>query len=105
MAEQVGFNPAIFDQAFDNIEKSIKIASKRQAIIAHNIANANTPDYEALEFDEILGRAVVRQDERKVILEKEMADLSENSVLYSSYIKLMSQKLGILRTIASQGRR
>lgn len=95
----------LFDKTFDDLETSMKITAKRQAVIAHNIANANTPGYEAQEFDEYLGRAVTRQNEKNVILEKEMADLSDNSLKYSSYVKLMTQKLGILRTIASQGKR
>lgn len=95
----------LFDKTFDNMENSMRIAAKRQAVIAQNIANANTPGYEAQEFDEVLGRAVKRQNEKKVIIEKEMADLSDNSIKHLSYVKLMSQKMGILRTIASQGKR
>ena len=105
MTEAVNYNPGVFDQSFEDLEKAMKIAAKRQAIISHNIANANTPDYEALKFDEVLGEAVVRENNKKVVLEKEMAELSENSLKYSSYVKLMSQKLGILRSIATQGRR
>ena len=96
---------AIFDKSFDDLEKSIRVSAKRQAVIAQNIANANTPGYEALEFDEALERAVVRQDAKKVVLEKEMAELSQNSMKYSSYVKIMTAKLGVLKTIASQGKR
>ena len=95
----------IFDPTFRHLESGMKRTSAKQAIYAHNIANAGNPDFEALEFDEELGRAVKRLDSRKVILEEEMAALSENSVRYSSYVKLMSSKLGILRTIATQGRK
>lgn len=96
---------AIFDQTFNNLENAIKVSAKRQAVIAHNIANANTPGYEAMEFDEVLNQAVVRQGEKEVVLEKEMDRLSRNSMDYSSYVKLMSTKLSILRTISSQGKK
>jgi len=97
--------PEIFDKSFNDLEQAIKIAAKRQAIIAHNIANANTPGFEAQEFDEVLGKAIVRQDAKKVVLEKELDALSQNSMRYSSYVKLMTSKLGILRNIATQGKR
>lgn len=95
----------MFDKSFDALENAIRVSAKRQAVIAHNIANANTPGYEAKEFDEVLGKAVVREDNKKVVLEKEMDELSKNSMKYSSYVKLLSSKLGILRTIATQGKR
>lgn len=99
------YTPAIFDRSFEDLERAIQVSAKKQAIIAHNISNANTPGYEAKEFDEILGRAVVRQNNKKVVLEEEMDRLSQNSLAYSSYVKLLSSKLGILRSIATQGKR
>lgn len=95
----------IFDPTFKQLEQGMRVASAKQAVIAHNIANANNPDFEAMEFNEELGRAEKRLDNKKVVVEEEMADLSENSVRYSSYVKLLSSKLGILRTIATQGRK
>ncbi|NQU16931.1 MAG: hypothetical protein HQ564_02600 [Candidatus Saganbacteria bacterium] len=97
--------PAIFDKSFDDLEKAIRVSARRQAVIAHNIANANTPGYKPLEFNEVLERAVESENNKKVVLEKELSDLSKNSLKYSSYIKIMSSKLGILRTIATQGKR
>jgi flagellar basal body rod protein FlgB len=95
----------IFDPSIGNLEQALKSSAARQAVISHNLANANTPGYEALEFDEELGRAIARQDKKKVIIEEEMAALSDNSVRYSSYVKLLSTKLNIIRTIATQGRK
>lgn len=83
----------------------MEIATRRQEVIAHNIANANTPGFEPQTFDEQLMRAVKRTEQREVNLEQELSSLTENSVQYSSYIKLMTAKFNILRTIATQGRR
>ncbi|MBU0572989.1 MAG: flagellar basal body protein [Candidatus Margulisbacteria bacterium] len=80
-------------------------AVERQAVIAQNIANANTPGYEPLEFDEVLQKAVKRRDQENVSIEKEMALLADNSVKYSSYAKLMSSKVNLMKTIISQGRK
>lgn len=95
----------VFDPAFNDLERSMQIAAKRQAVIAQNIANANTPGYQALEFDEQLMRAVKRQERKNVVLEDELAALTDNSMKYSAYVKLMTSKLNIIRTIATQGRR
>ena len=101
MAEPVG----MFDEPFEALERSMQIAAQRQAVIAQNIANAQTPGYEPLAFDEQLMRAVKRLDNKKVVLEEELAALTENSVKYSAYVKLLSSKINVLRTIATQGRR
>jgi len=101
MAEPLG----LFDESFGNLERAMEIATKKQAVIAHNIANAKTPGYEALTFDEELMRAVKRLDKKQVVLEEELAALTENSMKYSAYVKLLSSKINVLRTIATQGRR
>ena len=48
----------IYDQTFDSLERSMKVAAMKQAVIAQNIANAKTPGYEAMTFDEQLNMAV-----------------------------------------------
>jgi flagellar basal body rod protein FlgB len=95
----------IFDSTFYNLQRAMDNASKRQAILAHNMANANTPGYDAMDFDAVLGEAVKRADGRGVVIEEEMASLTENSVMYSAYVKLLSSKLSTLRSIATQGRK
>lgn len=95
----------MFDAAFGNLEKGMKISAEKQAVYSHNIANISTPGYEPLDFDEELNQAVKRQGSRKVVIEDEMARLSENSSRYSAYVKLISQKITILKTIATQGRK
>ncbi|MBU0671628.1 MAG: hypothetical protein KJ732_01215, partial [Candidatus Margulisbacteria bacterium] len=67
--------------------------------------NAKTPGFEPLAFDEELMAAVKRLDRKEVVLEEELSALTENSVKYSSYVKLLTSKINMLRTIATQGRR
>ncbi len=94
----------LFDGTLVNLQDGIHKATKKQAVIAQNIANINNPDYEALEFDEILNRAVKRAN-RKVVLEEELAALSKNSVEHSAYVKLLASKMNVLHTVVTQGRR
>jgi len=106
MAE--GIEPVIptemYDSTFIRLQESIGKATKKQAVIAQNIANLNNPNYEALEFDEALDKAVKRSN-KKVIIEEEMAALSQNSIKHSAYIKLLASKLNIIHTVISQGRK
>lgn len=95
----------MFDYAYLSIEKGMKESAEKQAVHAHNLANANTPGYVPMDFDEELGKAVKRQDSKKVVIEDEMSKLSENSMKYSAYVKLLTSKINILRTVATQGRR
>jgi flagellar basal-body rod protein FlgB len=95
----------IFDPQFGNLERAMELATMRQEVITHNIANAKTPGFEALEFNEELKSAVKRQDKKQVVLEEELAKLTDNSVKYSALVKLLSAKVNVLKTIASQGRR
>ncbi|MDI6731484.1 MAG: flagellar basal body protein [Candidatus Margulisbacteria bacterium] len=95
----------MFGEPIDTVEKAMEILTRRQEVIANNIANANTPNYKALTFDEELMQAVEREKNTKIILEDELADLAKNSLEYSSYVKMMASKFNTLRTIATQGRR
>ncbi|PIS29991.1 hypothetical protein COT42_03865 [Candidatus Saganbacteria bacterium CG08_land_8_20_14_0_20_45_16] len=95
----------LFGVKFSALERAMRIAAGFQEVTAQNVANAKTPGYEALTFDEELLKAVKRQDKKEVVLEKELATLTENSIKYSSYVKLLSSKINVLRTIATQGRR
>jgi flagellar basal body rod protein FlgB len=95
----------IFDAQFRGLERAMDVATRRQEVISHNIANAKTPGFEPLTFDEHLMRAVKRTDRKDVVLEDEMAALADNSIKYSSYVKLLTSKINVLRTIATQGRR
>ena len=101
MVEAVG----MFDGTFGNLEKAMQIATQKQMVIAQNIANAKTPGYQAMTFDEQLMKAVARQDKPGVVLEDELADLTGNSIKYSACTKLLTAKIGVMKTIVTQGRR
>lgn len=95
----------LFDESFETLVKAMSIASQKQAVIAHNIANAKTPGYVAMTFDEQLMKAVQRQDNKEVVLEEELSSLTKNSTKYSAYVKLMTSKMNVLKSIATQGRK
>jgi len=95
---------AIFDGEISKLESALDRSSKVQDVISHNIANANTPGFVAMKFDDVLGKAVERMDNPKVNLEQELAALSENGLAYSSYTKMLITKLNTLRTVVKMGK-
>lgn len=104
MSEQPVQKVELFDETFNGLQVAIDRAAKKQAVIAQNIANVNTPGYEPLEFDEALNKAVKRSN-KALVIEEEMAALSKNSIEHSAYVKLLASKISVIRTIATQGRR
>ncbi len=95
----------LFDSTITALERSASNSIKKSEVIGQNIANISNPDYKAKKFDDVLGKAVERQDRKQVVLEEEMIDMSKNSGRYSAYLKLLSAKFGVLRTVISQGRK
>ena len=95
----------LFDATMSNLEKSAKIQIEKQTVTNQNIANAGNPNYTAKKFDEVLGKAVERQENKQVVLEQEMADMAKTTSRYSATLKLLAAKYGVMRTVISQGRK
>jgi flagellar basal-body rod protein FlgB len=93
----------------------LDVASLRHRVIAQNVANVNTPGYhrQELTFDKMLASqqsgslagvnivedetAIPRADGNTVQLDREMADLAKNQLLYNAAVQLLSSRLGTLR--------
>jgi|WetSurMetagenome_2_1015567.scaffolds.fasta_scaffold599737_2 flagellar basal body rod protein FlgB len=103
MSEPV-YKVEMFDDTFNNVEMALNRATKKQAIIAQNIANAGNPNYIPKDFDEVLNKAVERKN-KNIVIEEEMATLSKNAIDHSAYVKLLASKIGVLRTVVTQGRK
>ncbi len=95
---------SVFDPSFNRLSEAMENAMMRQSIAAQNIANANTPGYEALAFDDELKKAVKRQN-KKVDLDTEYAEMGKISTDHTVLVNLYNKKLNVLKVIASQGRR
>ena len=50
----------VFDQTFEALSRTIDLRTQNQTVIASNIANADTPGYQAkeLDFEKAMGRAL-----------------------------------------------
>ena len=99
----------------DYLQAGLRAASMRQAVIANNIANSNTPGYRrrAVEFEAVLADAIdsggtvdlaevrprvvrpgttpVNPDGNDVDMEKEVGDLIKNASTYKVYLRLLAR--------------
>lgn len=114
------------DQTFQVLNKALTAASLRQQIIAHNIANINTPNYKRayVSFEESLKKALdsgrgvaqvqpqikkdnrtaARLDGNNVNLEAEMTQLAMNSINYNLAVSRLNGKLNMLSYVINGGR-
>lgn len=129
---------SLFDKTVNGLQTSLAMHQLRHSVTASNIANAETPGYQAqkVDFEKALERALdldgakigvenkgpggyaaqvkadiyndpdgeVNNDGNTVNLEKEMATLSENAIMYKAALQLINKKLAALKYAASEGR-
>lgn len=115
------------------IAKSLDVAGLRHRVIADNIANAETPGFTRSEvsFCDKLKRALtaadadtairrvedvqpevqadlsspVRPDGNNVSIDKEMAELTKNSLEYETLVQLFNLKSGMVKAAITEGKR
>lgn len=107
-------------------EKMLDFAALRHKVIANNIANVNTPGFRRsdVEFAEELGRALqdrglggvsglqfkltqpnetpIRNDDNNVSVDKEMASLAENAIMYQVYAQLLTRRFRLISEILKE---
>lgn len=104
---------------------ALRFAELQHGVISQNIANVSTPGYRAVElsFDEFLSAAgkhnsashptggaelrrteglPVRADGNNVDLDREVARLRQNSLLYRTFAQLMMSQMDIMRRAMSR---
>tara|TARA_X000001036_G_scaffold431542_1_gene466012 strand:- start:1028 stop:1336 length:309 start_codon:yes stop_codon:yes gene_type:complete len=100
----------LFDPAMVALKNAVKRSAAMQANLARDIANISTPGY-AGSFSEALDQAKKEQRKRKGLesqkatLEGNMASLSRLNLYHSACSKLLTTKLGILKTVVSTGKK
>lgn len=134
----------IFDKTTRTLGAAVNLRQTRNNVISSNIANAETPGYQAkkVDFEEALARAVdlegiqaevptepghlatgrgalsrvradvyenpdvqVSNDGNTVDIEREMASLAENSIMYKAAIQLINKKMAALKYAVTEGGR
>lgn len=112
----------------DRLSQRLRYHGERQAVLASNLANIDTPGFRArdVDFTERFDRmvdetgtrnemsfeteAVTRDDEapdadgNTVSLETQIARMDENTLQFRSLAELLSRRIGLLRYAANDGR-
>lgn len=105
---------------FDILRQTLDAAALRHRVISQNVANVNTPGYQAkqVSFEGLLKRAltnkqslaeaspvveateglVARIDGNNVDIDLEVAELNKNSIMYETYTQLLTTKLAMMRS-------
>jgi len=111
----------LFDESFQQLAQAWIARERLHAVIAKNIANADTPNYRAdvRTFADMLaevrgelpplGRsegasAPMRMDGNTVDVQKEMARMAENQMLYAATGDLLKMRLDGLVRVLREGR-
>jgi flagellar basal-body rod protein FlgB len=115
----------VFDQTYEALSRALDLRTQNQSIIASNIANADTPGYQAqeLDFEGAMSKAlergagaenvegeihnqindVVREDGNTVDRDSEMVNLAQNQLLYDAAADLVKKKLALLKYSITDG--
>lgn len=125
----------LFDKTTRALGQSLSLRQTRNNVISSNIANAETPGYQAkkMDFEDALSRAIenegnngaasegmiakvgaeiyenpdaeVSNDGNTVNVDKEMASLAENSLMYKAAVQLINKKMAALKYAVTDGGR
>lgn len=115
----------LFDSTQNLLEGALRGAAARQAALAQNLANANTPGYQRVDVDfhsvlqeaagestgdaadeaahatfapEVDGAATMRLDGSTVDLDVEASNLSQNGLEYQALVAVAHGRIGILKS-------
>jgi len=103
------------------IEKVLNIRTFYHKVLATNIANAETPHYREkyIDFREALKGKLdserdiqvreriegAKPDGNTVDMERQIAEMTENSLLFNALVQSLSKKFSLMRYIINEGRR
>jgi len=123
------------DVTLSAMGKILDATAARQRVIAHNIANVDTPGFTRsdVSFHDELARALTDADEQPLLtisrvgevqprtaldsqsppradgnnvdIDREMASMAQNTIEYEAAAEVLKSKLAMLRSAVSEGRK
>jgi flagellar basal-body rod protein FlgB len=124
----------LFSNSFQTLEQALDYAALKQKVIAHNIANVDTPNFKAKEvqfrtqFQQALeayrtdprhfefkaninkflvttkNDLVYNHNRNNVDIDREMSDLAANQIYYHALIERLNGKFNSLKTVIKGGK-
>ena len=107
----------IEDRMFPMLENLLTLTSKRQQILAGNVANIDTPGYRARDISfaaeldgslDISSKVIEVETKDKpngnnVDLDRELTEITKNGLQYVTLVQYLNQKIKTLRSAISEG--
>ena len=105
---QSNVDDLLFDRTSVSLEKAIYDMNQRHRATAYNIANASTPDFRPLRFDDEIKEAIRLYGTAKMLdsvnIDDEMVKSTKIRLKHSAYIRLLNTKIGITKKIVTLGK-
>ena len=90
------------------LHQAILEMNKRKAAIAYNIANASTPGFKPIRFEDEIEAALALYGDDSILnqvhLDDEMIKATQIRLRHSAYVKLLTTKMGITKRVATLGK-
>lgn len=121
----------LFDRTIEFMSRALDLRTARHKVLSNNIANAETPDFvpQDIPFQKVLegslyGESMVRlqqthpghlpvtvdgavevtASEEDISIDREMAKLAENNLMFQANVQTLIKKLEALRLAITEGR-
>lgn len=98
----------LFDDTAVRLEKAIYEMNHRQNAAAYNIANASTPGFKPIRFEDEIQHAVRLYGSPKMLnvvnVDDEMVKSTKVRLKHSAYVRLLSTKIGITKKVVTLGK-
>ena len=98
----------LFDDTSVRLEKAIYEMNDRQNAAAYNIANASTPGFKPIRYQDEIEEAVRLYGNSKMLnvvnIDDEMVKSTKVRLKHSAYVRLLSTKIGITKKVVTLGK-
>lgn len=98
----------LFDDTSIRLEKAIYDMNARQNAAAYNIANATTPGFRPIRFEDEIQEAVRLYGNANMLndvnVDDEMVKTTKVRLRHSAYVRLLNTKIGITKKVVTLGK-
>lgn len=98
----------LFDSSSVQLEKAIYEMNQRQKAAAYNIANASTPGFKPIRFQDEVQEAIRLYGNARMLesvnVDDEMVRSTKVRLKHSAYVRLLSTKIGITKKVVTLGK-
>ena len=102
------FSNVLFDATSSRLEAAIYDMNKKQKATAYNIANASTPGFRPIRYEDEIQEALRLYGDASMLdvvnVDDEMVRSTKIRLKHSAYVRLLSTKIGITKKVVTLGK-